>query len=157
MKIWCGRIVIPFNKPFVIDKEIDYIKETIESGVIRGDGEFSAKCHNFLQENLPAKKVLLTHSCTAALEMAAILADIKVGDEVIMPSYTFVSTANPVFHYIPLHSSPAGMKFARTCGDMQATNQISDTLVRMPLFYGLCDENMHTIKSVVREFFENFR
>ena len=86
--------MIPFNKPFVIDKEIDYIKEAIERGVIRGDGEFSAKCHNFLQEHLPAKKALLTHSCTAALEMAAILADIKAGDEVIMPSYTFVSTAN---------------------------------------------------------------
>lgn len=379
-------IPIPFNKPFVIDKEIDYIKEAIESGVIRGDGEFSAKCHNFLQEKLPAKKALLTHSCTAALEMAAILAGIEAGDEVIMPSYTFVSTANafvlrggvpvfvdikpdtknidenlieaaitsktkaivpvhyagvacemdkimqiakkhnliviedaaqgvwseykgqklgtigdigcfsfhetknvisgeggaviinndkfiqraeiirekgtnrsqffrgevdkytwvdvgssylpsdiiaaflysqleninkinskrlqiwseyhrffekyekaglvkrpfvpqncthnahmyyilfenlqkrsefisylkenainPVFHYIPLHSSPAGMKFGKTCGDMQTTNQISDTLVRMPLFYGLCDENMQTIKSVVREFFENFR
>lgn len=86
--------MIPFNKPFVIDKEIDYIKEAIERGVIRGDGEFSAKCHNFLQENLPAKKALLTHSCTAALEMAAILAGIEAGDEVIMPSYTFVSTAN---------------------------------------------------------------
>lgn len=379
-------IPIPFNQPFVIDKEIDYIKEAIERGVIRGDGEFSAKCHNFLQENLPAKKALLTHSCTAALEMAAILAGIEAGDEVIMPSYTFVSTANafvlrggvpvfvdvkpetknidenlieaaitsktkaivpvhyagvacemdkimqiakkhnliiiedaaqgvwseykgqklgtigdigcfsfhetknvisgeggaivinndefisraeiirekgtnrsqffrgevdkytwvdvgssylpsdiiaaflysqlenidkinakrlqiwneyhrffekyekagfvkrpfvpqscthnahmyyilfenlqkrsefiahlkanainPVFHYIPLHSSPAGMKFGKTCGDMRATNQISDTLVRMPLFYGFCDENMHTIKSVVQEFFENFR
>ena len=70
--------MIPFNQPFVIDKEIDYIKEAIESGVIRGDGEFSAKCHNFLQEKLPTKKVLLTHSCTAALEMAALLAGIKL-------------------------------------------------------------------------------
>ena len=69
--------MIPFNKPFVIDKEIDYIKEVIESSVIRGDGEFSTKCHNFLQEKLPAKKVLLTHSCIATLEMAAILAGIK--------------------------------------------------------------------------------
>ena len=85
---------IPFNQPFTIGKELEYIQETIKEGIIRGDGIYTKQCHSFLESYLPAKKVLLTHSCTAALEMAAILADIKQGDEVIMPSYTFVSTAN---------------------------------------------------------------
>lgn len=85
---------IPFNKPFTIGKEFTYIKDALNKGVLRGDGIYTKKCHEFLEAYLPAKKVLLTHSCTAALEMAAILADIKEGDEVIMPSFTFVSTAN---------------------------------------------------------------
>lgn len=376
---------IPFNKPFTIEKEIEYIQDAIKGGIIRGDGIYTKKCHSILEEYLPAKKVLLTHSCTAALEMAAILADIKQDDEVIMPSYTFVSTANafvlrggvpvfvdirpdtknineeliesaitkktkaivpvhyagvacdmdkimqiarkynliviedaaqaisstyngqklgtigdigcfsfhetkniisgeggaiivnndkfiqraeiirekgtnrsqffrgevdkytwvdigssylpsdiiaaflytqlqnidkinnkrieiwneyhrffahyekeglinrpivpqncthnahmyyitfknlqirsefithlkendinPVFHYIPLHSSPAGTKFAKTMGDMTITNKVADTLVRMPLFYGLCNEDMEYIKNVVKRFFDKF-
>ena len=377
--------MIPFNKPFTIEKELEYIEDAIKGGIIRGDGIYTQKCHHILEGYLPTKKCLLTHSCTAALEMAAILADIKQGDEVIMPSYTFVSTANafvlrggvpvfvdikpdtkninedliestitkktkaivpvhyagvacdmdkimqiakkhnliviedaaqgvsstyngqklgtigdigcfsfhetkniisgeggaiiinndkfiqraeiirekgtnrsqffrgevdkytwvdvgssylpsdiiaaflyaqlqnidkinnkrleiwneyhqffesyekeglisrpivppncthnahmyyiifenlqkrsefiaflkenginPVFHYIPLHSSPAGIKFAKTMGDMPITNQVADTLVRMPLFYGLCDEDMRYTKSVVKRFFEKF-
>ncbi|MCM1265231.1 MAG: dTDP-4-amino-4,6-dideoxygalactose transaminase [Candidatus Gastranaerophilales bacterium] len=87
--------MIPFNKPFVIENEKRYIEDAISNNkLIRGDGSYTKKCHAFLEEKLNAKKVLLTHSCTAALEMAAILADIQPGDEVIMPSYTFVSTAN---------------------------------------------------------------
>ena len=86
--------MIPFNKPFVIDKEFEYIQDAINQGVLRGDGIYTKKCHKFLEEKLHCKKTLLTHSCTAALEMAAILLDIKPGDEIIMPSYTFVSTAN---------------------------------------------------------------
>ena len=86
--------MIPFNKPFVIDKEFEYIQDAINQGVLRGDGIYTKKCHKFLEEKLNCKKALLTHSCTAALEMAAILLDIKPGDEIIMPSYTFVSTAN---------------------------------------------------------------
>lgn len=86
--------MIPFNKPFVIDKEFEYIQDAINQGVLRGDGIYTKKCHKFLEEKLHCKKALLTHSCTAALEMAAILLDIKPGDEIIMPSYTFVSTAN---------------------------------------------------------------
>lgn len=86
---------IPFNKPFVISKELDYIKDAIlNQGKISGDGFYTKKCREFLKNYLGAKDVLLTHSCTAALEMSAILLDIEVGDEVIMPSYTFVSTAN---------------------------------------------------------------
>ena len=86
--------MIPFNKPFVIENELEYIKDAIDNKLIRGDGGYTKKCHSFLEKKLEAKKVLLTHSCTAALEMAAILTDIKPGDEVIMPSFTFVSTAN---------------------------------------------------------------
>lgn len=86
--------MIPFNKPHIIDKELSYIQDAISQGVLRGDGFYTKKCHEFLEHKLNCKKALLTHSCTAALEMAAILLDIQSGDEIIMPSFTFVSTAN---------------------------------------------------------------
>ena len=85
---------IPFNKPFLVGKETDYIKDAVASLKISGDGIFTKKCHNFFETQYGFKKVLLTTSCTDALEMAAILLDIKEGDEVIAPSYTFVSTVN---------------------------------------------------------------
>lgn len=86
---------IPFNKPYFTGNEISFINETFVNKRISGDGEFTKKCHQFFEKKYGFKKVLLTTSCTDALEMAAILLDIKEGDEVIMPSYTFVSTANP--------------------------------------------------------------
>ncbi len=87
--------MIHFNKPFLIENEFKYIEDAINTqGILRGDGVYTKKCHSLLEEKLGCKKALLTHSCTAALEMAAILLDLKPGDEVIMPSYTFVSTAN---------------------------------------------------------------
>ena len=86
--------MIPFNKPYLTGKEISYIKDAVKSGKISGNGIFTQKCHLFFQEHFGFKKCLLTTSCTDALEMAAILCDIKPGDEVIVPSYTFVSTAN---------------------------------------------------------------
>lgn len=85
---------IRFNYPHQVGTEIDHIREAIESGRLAGDGPYTKKCSEILGVYLGAKNVLLTHSCTAALEMAAILANIEPGDEVIMPSYTFVSTAN---------------------------------------------------------------
>ena len=85
---------IPFNKPFVTGTELRSIEEALSSLHLSGDGTFTKKCHQWLEKTTGTKKALLTHSCTAALEMAAILADIQPGDEVIMPSYTFVSTAN---------------------------------------------------------------
>lgn len=85
---------IPFNKPFLIGKELHYISQAILSGQISGDGIYTKKCHALLEKALNARKVLLTTSCTSALEMGAILCDLKPGDEVILPSYTFVSTAN---------------------------------------------------------------
>ncbi len=86
---------IPFNRPFIAGKEMDYIARAVnENRRISGDGPFTQKCQTWLEETLGAKKALLTHSCTAALEMSALLCDIGPGDEVIMPSFTFVSTAN---------------------------------------------------------------
>jgi dTDP-4-amino-4,6-dideoxygalactose transaminase len=85
---------IPFNKPFIIGRELKYITLAVDAGHLSGDGMFTKKCHAWIEQAFGAKKVLLTHSCTAALEMAAILADLRPGDEVILPSYTFVSTAN---------------------------------------------------------------
>ena len=84
---------IPFNKPFLTGKETEYIKEAVSSGKISGNGEFTKKCQHFFEETYGFKKCLLTTSCTDALEMAAMLCDIHPGDEVIVPSYTFVSTA----------------------------------------------------------------
>lgn len=86
--------MIPFNKPYLTGKELHYISEAHARGQLAGDGYFTKKCNCWLEEKTGCHKALLTHSCTAALEMAAILADIQAGDEVIMPSYTFVSTAN---------------------------------------------------------------
>lgn len=85
---------IPFNKPYLTGKEIDYIEESHEVGNLSGDGRFTKQSSRWLEANTQCKKALLTHSCTGALEMAAILANIEPGDEVILPSYTFVSTAN---------------------------------------------------------------
>jgi dTDP-4-amino-4,6-dideoxygalactose transaminase len=86
--------MIPFNTPLIVGTENKYIQEAIQNKKLSGDGQFTQKCHKWFEENLDTKKVLLTTSCTHALEMAAILLDIKEGDEVIIPSYTFVSTAN---------------------------------------------------------------
>ncbi len=86
---------IPYNRPFIVGKELEYISQAVmEHRHISGNGPFTKKCQAWLEHNLGCTMALLTHSCTAALEMAAILADIQPGDEVIMPSYTFVSTAN---------------------------------------------------------------
>ena len=87
--------MIPFNKPFLTGRETEYIKQAVESGKISGNAMFTKKCHEFFQKKYGFKKCLLTTSCTDALEMAALLLNIEQGDEVIMPSYTFVSTANP--------------------------------------------------------------
>lgn len=87
-------MLIPFNKPYMTGKELWYIAQAHANGHLAGDGSFTKRCSAWLETRTGAHKALLTHSCTAALEMAAILADLKPGDEVIMPSYTFVSTAN---------------------------------------------------------------
>lgn len=87
---------IPFNRPRLAGRELDHIREAIGLGQLAGDGAFTARCQSWLAERIGVPAVLLTHSCTAALEMAAILLDLKEGDEVIMPSFTFVSTANAV-------------------------------------------------------------
>ena len=86
--------MITFNKPYLAGNETEYIKQAVQNLKISGDGLFTKKCHEFFEKKYGFKKVLLTTSCTDALEMAAILLDIKPGDEVIAPAYTFVSTVN---------------------------------------------------------------
>lgn len=85
---------IPFNLPHMTGKEMEYIAQSHRNGKLAGDGPFTKHCHAWLEQRTGSGKALLTHSCTAALEMAALLLDIRPGDEIIMPSYTFVSTAN---------------------------------------------------------------
>lgn len=85
---------IPFNRPYMTGRELSNIAEAHLRGVLAGDGPMTRKCHEWIEGHTGTRKALLTHSCTAALEMAALLADLEEGDEVIMPSFTFVSTAN---------------------------------------------------------------
>ena len=87
-------MTIPFNKPYMTGKELWYISQAHASGHLAGDGQFTRKCSGWLEQRTGSKRALLTHSCTGALEMAAMLAGVAPGDEVIMPSFTFVSTAN---------------------------------------------------------------
>ena len=102
---------IPFNKPFLTGKETDYIREAVESGKISGNGAFTQKCQRFLERRYGFKKVLLATSCTDALEMAAILSDAGPGEEVIVPSFTFVSTA------LAFVRQGAKIVFADSCAD----------------------------------------
>jgi len=92
-----AKYKIPFNKPFLAGKELYYIAQSVLSGHTAGDGSFTKKCQAFMEEKFGANKILLTHSCTAALEMSTILCDVSPGDEVILPSFTFVSTANAFY------------------------------------------------------------
>jgi len=86
--------MIPFNKPYMTGRELTYIAQAHANGHLAGNGAFSKRCSAWLEERVGSQRALLTHSCTAALEMAAILSGVGTGDEVIMPSFTFVSTAN---------------------------------------------------------------
>ena len=87
---------VPFNRPSLIGKEVQYIAQAIDNGQLSGNGYFTKECNVLINKMAGSKAAMLTHSCTAALEMAAILCDLEAGDEVIMPSFTFVSTANAV-------------------------------------------------------------
>ena len=89
-----STVKIPFNKPFIVGKELYFIAQSVVNSHLSGDGPFTKRCHKWLEDHLGCSKTFLTHSCTAALEMAAVLSEIEQGDEIIMPSFTFVSTAN---------------------------------------------------------------
>lgn len=102
---------IPFNKPYLTGKETEYIKQAVETGKISGNGMFTQRCQKFFEEKYGFGKCLLTTSCTDALEMAAILCDIQPGDEVIIPSYTFVSSA------LAFVRQGAKIVFADSCTD----------------------------------------
>ena len=86
--------MIPFNKAICLPKALEYVTKSLKSSKIAGDGKYTRLCTEWMEQRFDVRKVLLTTSCTAALEMSAILLDIQPGDEVIMPSYTFVTTAN---------------------------------------------------------------
>jgi dTDP-4-amino-4,6-dideoxygalactose transaminase len=88
------EIRVDFNRPVIVGRELEYMKQAIENGHISGDGPFTKKCHAFLEKELGIQKALLTTSCTHALEMSAMLLEIQPGDEVIIPDFTFVSTVN---------------------------------------------------------------
>lgn len=85
---------LPFNRPFTVGREFEYIRQAIENRHLAGNGPFTRRCQAWLSDRVGSSLALLTHSCTAALEMCALLVDIQPGDEVIMPSFTFASTAN---------------------------------------------------------------
>lgn len=143
---------IGFNKPYFTGQETDYIKEAVSAAHISGDGIFTRKCHKFFENKYGFKKVLLTTSCTDALEMAAILLGIKEGDEVIAPSYTFVSTVNAFV------LRGAKIVFADSCSDnpnMDADKIesliTSKTKVIMPVHYAGIACNMDKIMAIAEK------
>ena len=142
---------IPFNSPLTTGREIEYIKEAIVANKLSGNGKFTEKCQTWLETQTGCHKALLTHSCTAALEMSAILANIEPGDEVIMPSYTFVSTANafvlrggvPVFVDI----RPDTLNIDETKIEQAITPR---TKAIVPVHYGGVACEMDTIMDIAR-------
>ena len=142
---------IPFNKPPYIGKESEYVLDAVNKGHISGDGEYTNKCAKKLEEFSGTKRVLLTTSCTHATEMAALLSEIKPGDEVIMPSYTFVSTADafvlrratPVFVDI----RPDTMNIDETLIEDAIT---SKTKAIVPVHYAGVGCEMDTIMDIAR-------
>ena len=143
---------VPFNLPFTTGREIEYIKQAIAKNKLSGNGKFTQKCQTWLEKHIGCYKALLTHSCTAALEMSAILADINPGDEVIMPSYTFVSTANafvlrggvPVFVDI----RPDTLNIDETKIEQAITNK---TKAIVPVHYGGVACEMDAIMAIARK------
>lgn len=142
---------IPFNKPHMTGKELWYISQAHASGHLAGDGQFTKKCSAWLVQRTGSQKALLTHSCTAALEMAAILADVQPGDEVIMPSYTFVSTANA---FVLRGATPVFVDIRRDTLNIDET-RIEEaitprTKVIVPVHYAGVSCEMDTIMEIAR-------
>jgi dTDP-4-amino-4,6-dideoxygalactose transaminase len=141
--------MIPFNKPPFTGNEEKYVLESMRSSKISGDGEFAKRCHQWFEEKLGCKKALLTTSCTSALEMAAILLGIKEDDEVIMPSYTFVSTANAFVlrgaKIVFVDIRPDTMNIDETKIEQAITNK---TKVIVPVHYAGVACEMDTIMDI---------
>ncbi len=146
------QAMIPYNKPYLTGNEFAYIKQSIENGHLSGNGVFTKTCHRWLESNLGARKCFLTQSGTTALEMAAILADVQLGDEVIMPSFTFVTTATsfvlrgatPVFVDIRPDTLNLDEKLIR-----QAITE--KTKVIVPVHYAGVSCNMDEITKIAEE------
>lgn len=145
--------MIPFNKPYLTGKEAHYIYQAVYSGKISGNGFFTKKCHSFFEEKYSFKKCLLTTSCTDALEMAAILCDIQPGDEVIVPSYTFVSSA------LAFVRQGAKIVFADSCSnnpniDVDRIKELitSRTKVIVPVHYAGVACDMDKIMDIANQY-----
>lgn len=143
---------IPFNRPSLTGNEFKYVKQAVASKKISGDGVFTKKCHQFLEKKLKAKKVLLTTSGTHALEMAAILSDLKNGDEVILPSFTFPSTVNAI---VLRGAKPVFIdirKDAKNIDESLIEKKITKkTKVIMPVHYGGVACEMDEIKKIAKK------
>lgn len=146
-----AKLKIPFNKPFITGREIEYISKVLESRKLAGNGVFTRRCSELMEARFRAKKVLLTTSCTAALEMAATLCSIKQGDEVILPSYTFVSTANAFYQrgaklvFVDIKESDLNMD-AAAVGEAASPR----TRVIVPVHYGGVGCEMDRILEIAR-------
>lgn len=147
------RKVISFNQPAFFGPEADYLWQTFLNKKFAGDGGFTKKCHKWFEEQLPCKKALLTTSCTAALEMAAILSDVSPGDEVILPSYTFVSTANAFAlrgaKLIFVDIRPDTMNIDETLIEKAVTER---TKVIVPVHYAGVSCEMDTIMNIAERY-----
>ncbi len=145
--------MIPFNKPPLTGNEEKYVLESMKSSKISGDGEFTKRCHKWFEERFNCKRVLLTPSCTHALEMAALLLEIKEGDEVIMPSYTFVSTADAFVlrgaKIVFVDIRPDTMNIDETKIEQAIT---SKTKVIVPVHYAGVSCEMDTIMSIANKY-----
>lgn len=145
--------MIPFNKPPYTGHEDQFVLTAMRSHKISGDGPFTELCHDWFEQNLPCKKALLTPSCTAALEMAAILIDTRPGDEIIMPSYTFVSTANAfvlrgaTIVFVDVH--PDTMNIDETKIEAAITDK---TKAIVPVHYAGLGCQMHSIMDLAKRY-----
>lgn len=143
---------IPFNRPFIAGKELFYIAQAVTNGQIAADGEFTKRCHRFMEERFGIRKVLLTSSGTAALEIAAQLANLGPGDEAIMPSFTFVSTANAV---VKLGAKPVFVDVrSETMNlDERLVEQAvtSRTRAIIPVHYGGVSVDMDPIMAIAKD------
>lgn len=144
--------MIPFNAPPVIGTESEYLQSAMNSGKLCGDGGFTRRCQQWMEQRFHSKKVLLTPSCTASLEMAAILLDIQPGDEVIMPSYTFVSTANAFVlrgaHIVFVDIRPDTMNIDETKIAAAITDK---TRAIVPVHYAGVACEMDTIMAIAKQ------
>ena len=144
---------VPFNKPYFCGKEIEYIKNCYDLGQLSRDGFYTLQCKKWLENNTGSKLALLTHSCTAALEMTAILMDLKEGDEIIMPSYTFVSTANA---FVLRGAKPVFVDIDKDTLNMDVEliekNITSKTKAIVPVHYAGVGCNMDKILDLSKEY-----
>jgi dTDP-4-amino-4,6-dideoxygalactose transaminase len=146
------KMKIPFNKPFLAGKELYYIAQCVLGGHTAGDGVFTKKCQAMLEEKFQAKKIMLTNSCTAALEMAAILCEVGPEDEVVLPSFTFVSTANAFYlrgaKLIFVDIRPDTLNMDETKLKKAVTEK---TKVIVPVHYAGVSCEMDTIMEIARK------